>query len=41
MQSAIIEIPESLENPENKEYLSFQSSEVLDTEVWIINEKKI
>lgn len=33
MQSAILELPESMENLENKEYLSFKSSEVLGTEV--------
>lgn len=33
MQSALLQLPESLDNQENKEYLSFQSTEILDTEV--------
>lgn len=33
MQSALIQLPESFENHENKEYLSFQTFEILDTEV--------
>lgn len=33
MQSALIRLPESLENAENKEYLSFENTEILNTEV--------
>lgn len=33
MQTAIIQLPESIENTENKEYMTFQNTEILDTEV--------
>lgn len=33
MQTALIQLPESLENTENKEYMTFQNTEILDTEV--------
>lgn len=33
MQTAIIQLPESVENTENKEYMTFQDTEILDTEV--------
>ncbi|XP_037045900.1 EARP-interacting protein homolog [Bradysia coprophila] len=32
MQSALLRLPESLENTENKEYLSFESTDILDTQ---------
>lgn len=32
MQSALLRLPESLENAENKEYLSFESTDILDTQ---------
>lgn len=41
MQTALIQLPESLENTENKEYLTFENTEILDTEVSKSNTKLV